>query len=62
YTVGFLLEGDYLVTFTCEALSDTEADEVIEFVGTDSVSIVAGETTEHDIVPAVVVLPVLDPV
>lgn len=61
YTVGFLLEGDYLVTFTCEALLDTELDEVINFVGTDSVSIVAGETTEHPIVAAPV-LPVPDPV
>ncbi|MDH3527903.1 MAG: DUF4382 domain-containing protein [Gammaproteobacteria bacterium] len=62
YTVGFLVEGNYLVTFTCDALLDTEADEDINFVGTDSVSIVAGETTEHDIVPAAPVLPVLDPV
>ncbi|MDH3871240.1 MAG: DUF4382 domain-containing protein [Gammaproteobacteria bacterium] len=62
YTVGFLLEGDYLVTFTCDALNDTEADEVINFAGTDSVHIFAGETTPHDIVPAVPLLPVPDPV
>ncbi len=62
YTVGFLLEGDYLVTFTCEALDDTEADEIINFAGTDSVHIIAGETTEHDIVPVAPLLPVPDPV
>jgi hypothetical protein len=62
YTVGFLLEGDYLVSFTCDALDDTEADEIINFAGTDSVHIFSGETTLHDIVPAVPLLPVPDPV
>lgn len=62
YTVGFLPEGDYLVTFTCDALDDTGADETINLAGTDSVHIFAGETTSHGIVPAVPLLPVPDPV
>jgi hypothetical protein len=62
YTVGFLPEGDYFVTFTCDAVDDTEADEIINFEGTDTATVFAGETTEHDIVPAAPVLPVLDPV
>ena len=54
YLVPFLAEGDYTIAFTCDAdLDEPETDDsaVVTFVGTTSVSIVAGRTTSQDIVP-----------
>lgn len=50
YTLAFLPEGDYTVAFTCDAeLDDPESDtDVLNFQGTVSLTVVAGQTTEHD--------------
>ncbi|WP_111642541.1 DUF4382 domain-containing protein [Marinimicrobium alkaliphilum] len=50
YEVGFLTEGTYTVSYTCDAINDdpAEADE-LTFAGTANVEVVAGEDSEHDI-------------
>jgi len=49
YSVGFLEAGTYTLAFTCQAKDDmTDSDEVIDFIGTDNVSVTAGATTTHD--------------
>lgn len=49
YAVGFLNEGIYTLAFTCQANDDnSEIDEVISFIGTDTVTVTAGTTTVHD--------------
>ncbi len=58
YTVGFLLEGDYLVVFTCDAgVDDPEIDNdvagepPVAFSGATTVGITANETLEHNFGP-----------
>ncbi len=49
YAVGFLNEGDYTVAFTCEADKDNnETDDMINFIGTDTVPVAAGTTNTHN--------------
>jgi len=49
YSVGFLEAGTYTLAFTCQAKDDlTDTDEVIDFIGTDNVTVTAGATTTHD--------------
>jgi hypothetical protein len=49
YAVGFLDAGVYTISFTCEANNDNnETDDVITFIGTDSVTVNAGETTIYN--------------
>ncbi len=54
YTVAFLEEGDYLVAYTCDTDEaddpgdgDSE-DDVLDFFGETTVTIVAGQTTNQD--------------
>jgi hypothetical protein len=57
YTVGFLVEGDYLVAFTCDAgVDDPEIDNDIEgepvaFSSATTVGITVNETLEHTFGP-----------
>lgn len=49
YAVGFLDAGIYTIAFTCQADDDdSEADNVISFIGTDAVTVAAGATTIHN--------------
>lgn len=49
YAVGFLDAGIYTIAFTCQANDDvSETDDVISFIGTDSVTVTAGATTIHN--------------
>ncbi len=49
YAVGFLEEGSYTLAFTCQAADDdSEQDDIIDFIGTDSVTVNAGSTTTFD--------------
>jgi hypothetical protein len=53
YTVGFLSEGDYTVSFTCDADDDNpETSESLTFSGTQNASVVAEQTTTVDFPPA----------
>ena len=46
YTAGFLEQGDYTVTFTCQASNDMpDVDDAIEFVMPMDAMVVAGEIT-----------------
>ena len=52
YTVGFLSEGDYTVSFTCDADDDDpEADDTLAFAHTQDAAVVAEETTTVDFPP-----------
>lgn len=49
YAVGFLNEGSYTVAFTCQASDDdTENNDTISFIGTDTVMVTAGTTTIYN--------------
>jgi len=46
YTVGFLAEGDYTVSFTCNADLDNPAtDDTLVFLGTQNAAVTAEQTT-----------------
>jgi hypothetical protein len=46
YEAGFLVAGNYTVSFTCNVdLEDIEADDDLQFVGSQDVSVVAGATS-----------------
>lgn len=52
YTVGFLSEGGYTVSFTCNADDDNpEADDTLAFEHTQDATVVADETTTVDFPP-----------
>jgi len=52
YTVGFLGEGAYTVSFTCDAgADDPAADDTLVFIGTQDTSVAAGETTTVNFPP-----------
>lgn len=54
YSIGFLLAGDYTVSYTCDAALDTpEADEALDFFGTQNIDVAAGATTTVDFSAAV---------
>lgn len=42
YTAAFLTEGDYTVSYSCQ-FDDNEQDDTLEFIGTQNVTVVAGE-------------------
>lgn len=50
YRIAFLEAGTYTITFTCDAGSDdpTADDAGVTFTGTTDVTVVAGQTTQHD--------------
>ncbi|MCW9025022.1 MAG: DUF4382 domain-containing protein [Gammaproteobacteria bacterium] len=49
YAVGFLEQGNYTITFTCQAGDDiSDSDDAIEFIGTDNVTVTAGSTTIYN--------------
>ncbi|MDH3933593.1 MAG: DUF4382 domain-containing protein [Gammaproteobacteria bacterium] len=56
YMVGFLTEGDYITAFTCDALADDPTvDDIAEdfsFLSEATVTIVAGENTVQNFLPA----------
>jgi hypothetical protein len=46
YTAGFLVEGSYTVSFTCDAAGDDPAtDDTLDFAGTRNATVVADQTT-----------------
>jgi len=48
YAAGFLNAGTYTISFTCHASDDdNEVNDVIQFIGTDTVTVNAGTTTSH---------------
>lgn len=49
YSVGFLIEGDYTISFTCNALDDVvESDDALNFIGTSNVTVEAKNTITHN--------------
>lgn len=49
YAIGFLEAGAYTISFTCQADDDgNETNDVINFIGTDNVTVTAGATTTHN--------------
>ncbi|MGH8481277.1 MAG: DUF4382 domain-containing protein [Nevskiaceae bacterium] len=53
YTIGFLAEGAYTATFTCDADDDNpETDDTLAFSGTQDATVVADQTTTVDFAPA----------
>ena len=50
YTAGFLPEGEYTVSYSCQ-VDDNEADDTIEFDGTQNVTVTAGETAQAEDIP-----------
>ncbi|GBO89917.1 DUF4382 domain-containing protein [Marinobacter salsuginis] len=50
YTAAFLVEGDYTISYSCQ-LDDNEADDELDFEGTQNVSVVADTETEADPIP-----------
>lgn len=50
YTAGFLPAGEYTVSYSCQ-LDDNETDDVLEFDGTQNVTVVAGETAQAETIP-----------
>ena len=49
YALGFLNEGVYTLAFTCQSADDNaEADDAINFIGSNDVTVTAGSTTIHD--------------
>ena len=54
YQIGFLLAGDYTISYTCDAASDNpESDDVLDFFGNQNIDITAGATTTVDFTAAV---------
>ena len=52
YTVGFLAEGDYTVSFTCNAdLDNPETDDTLVFAGTQNAAVTAEQTTTVNFPP-----------
>ncbi|AHI30113.1 hypothetical protein [Marinobacter similis] len=50
YTAGFLTEGEYTVSYSCQT-DDNETDEAIEFFGDQNVTVTAGETAQAETIP-----------
>lgn len=49
YTIGFVTEGEYTVTYTCDAgIDEPDTDDDMTFSHTQNVSVTAGETTSVD--------------
>lgn len=52
YTAAFLPEGNYTISYSCEE-DNNEEDDDIEFEGTQSLEVVANQTTEAELIPLV---------
>ena len=50
WTAAFLTEGTYTISYSCQ-LDDNETDDEIEFEGTQTLDVIAGETTVADPIP-----------
>ncbi|MCD1629563.1 DUF4382 domain-containing protein [Marinobacter shengliensis] len=50
WTAAFLTEGTYTISYSCQ-LDDNETDDDIEFEGTQTLDVIAGETTVADSIP-----------
>ena len=50
YTAAFLPEGDYTISYSCQQ-DDNETDDTLEFLGTQTLSVVANETTPAETIP-----------
>ncbi|MDX5327185.1 MAG: hypothetical protein LPK06_00110 [Marinobacter sp.] len=50
WTAAFLTEGTYTISYSCQ-LDDNETDDDIEFEGTQTLDVIAGETTVADPIP-----------
>ena len=49
YTLGFLNEGDYTITFTCNAADDLPgSSQTLNYIGTTDIKVTAGQTITHD--------------
>ncbi len=49
YTIGFVLEGNYTASFSCDGeLDDPATDDAMTFVGTQDVSVTPGESATVD--------------
>lgn len=54
YQIGFLTAGEYTISYTCDAVADMpEQDDVLDFFGTQNLTITAATTTTVDFSPAV---------
>lgn len=47
YTAAFLTEGAYTVSYSCQ-FDENEQDDALEFIGTQNVTVVAGEETSAE--------------
>ncbi len=52
YTAAFLPEGNYTISYSCQE-DNNEEDDDIEFEGTQSLEVVADQTTEAELIPLV---------
>lgn len=50
WTAAFLTEGTYTISYSCQ-LDDNETDDEIQFEGTQTLDVIAGETTVADPIP-----------
>jgi len=50
WTAAFLTEGTYTISYSCQ-LDDNETDDEIQFEGTQTLDVIAGETTLADPIP-----------
>ena len=49
YAIGFLDQGSYTLAFTCQAgIDNSETNDAINFIGTDTVTVTAGSTTTYN--------------
>ena len=49
YGLGFLPEGDYTISFVCDATNDLPtSSEILNYIGTTHVTVIANQTTTHD--------------
>ena len=49
YSLGFLNQGDYTITFTCHAADDLPgSSETLNYIGTTDITVTAGQTITHD--------------
>ena len=49
YSLGFLNEGDYTITFTCNAADDLPgSSQTLNYIGTTDIKVTAGQTITHD--------------
>lgn len=51
YTAAYLTEGDYTLSYTCQLDDNETTEDTVEFEGTQTVTVVAGEETQADSIP-----------